>query len=42
VVWNDVTDVTISSGTIGRTMYPRPGRAVAPCAATAATANAGH
>ena len=37
VVWNDVTDVTINSGTIGRTMYPRPGRAVAPCAtATAA------
>ena len=37
VVWNDVTDITISSGTIGRTIYPRPGRNVAPCAtATAA------
>jgi hypothetical protein len=31
VVWNDVTDVTFNSGTIGRTMYPRPGRVVAPC-----------
>jgi hypothetical protein len=37
VVWNDVTDVTVNSGTIGRTMFPRPGRNVAPCAtATAA------
>ena len=26
MVWVDVTDITISSGTIGRTMYPRPGR----------------
>lgn len=38
VVWNDVTDITISSGTIGRTMFPRPGRTVAPCTTTAATA----
>ena len=33
-VWNDVTDITNSSGTIGRTMYPRPGRNVSvtgPC-----------
>lgn len=28
VIWNDVTDITFSSGTLGRTMYPRPGRAV--------------
>ena len=28
VVWGDVTDITLSSGTIGRTMYPRPGRNV--------------
>ena len=27
-IWNDVTDVTYSSGTLGRTMYPRPGRVV--------------
>lgn len=27
--WGDVTDITNSSGTIGRTMYPRPGRNVA-------------
>jgi hypothetical protein len=26
--WGDVTDITFQSGTIGRTMYPRPGRAV--------------
>lgn len=26
--WGDVTDITNSSGTIGRTMYPRPGRNV--------------
>lgn len=26
--WGDVTDITNSSGTIGRTMYPRPGRVV--------------
>lgn len=32
VVWVDVTDITNSSGTIGRTIYPRPGRVVAPCA----------
>lgn len=28
VVWNDVTDITYASGTVGRTMYPRPGRNV--------------
>ena len=28
VVWNDVTDITFQSGTLGRTMYPRPGRNV--------------
>ncbi len=33
--WGDVTDITNSSGTIGRTMFPRPGRNVTPtpCAA---------
>ena len=33
VVWFDVTDVTNQSGTLGRTMYPRPGRnvTVTPC-----------
>jgi hypothetical protein len=31
VVWNDVTDITFSSGTIGRVYYPRRGRVVAPC-----------
>ena len=33
VVWNDVTDITFQSGTLGRTMYPRPGRnvTVVPC-----------
>ncbi len=35
-VWTDVTDITNSSGTVGRTMVPRPGRVVAPCATTAA------
>lgn len=35
VIWQDVTDITISSGTVGRTMYPRPGRTVAACATTA-------
>lgn len=30
--WVDVTDITNSSGTIGRTMYPRPGRSVGNCA----------
>jgi hypothetical protein len=34
-VWGDVTDITVSSGTIGRTMYPRPGRTVGACAAAA-------
>lgn len=28
IVWNDVTDITISSGAVGRTMFPRPGRNV--------------
>ena len=32
VIWNDVTDITNQSGTEGRTIYPRPGRVVAPCA----------
>ena len=31
VIWNDVTDITFESGTLGRTIYPRPGRVVAPC-----------
>lgn len=31
-VWNDVTDITASQGTIGRTMWPRPGRNVPSCA----------
>ncbi len=35
-VWVDQTDITNSSGTIGRTMYPRPGRNVGPCAAASA------
>ena len=37
VIWNDVTDITFQSGTLGRTIYPRPGRnvAVAPCGGTA-------
>ena len=26
--WGDVTDITYSSGTVGRSMYPRPGRNV--------------
>jgi hypothetical protein len=36
VIWNDVTDITYESGTLGRVMFPRPGRTVAPCAPTAA------
>lgn len=28
IIWNDVTDITFQSGTLGRTMYPRPGRNV--------------
>lgn len=28
VFWGDVTDITFQSGTLGRTMYPRPGRVV--------------
>lgn len=35
VIWTDVTDVTFNSGTLGRTIYPRPGRVVAPCSAPA-------
>ncbi len=35
VGWNDVTDVTSNAGSLGRTIYPRPGRTVAAC--TAAT-----
>lgn len=31
VIWNDVTDITFTSGTIGRVTYPRRGRVVAPC-----------
>lgn len=30
VVWNDVTDITRSAGTVGRTLFPRPGRNVTP------------
>jgi hypothetical protein len=37
VVWGDVTDITVSSGTIGRTMYPRPGRVVPACTPAAAS-----
>ncbi len=37
VGWSDVTDVTFNSGTVGRTMFPRPGRTVAACTAAAAT-----
>lgn len=36
VIWNDVTAITFDSGTIGRTMFPRPGRSVAACVPTAA------
>jgi hypothetical protein len=38
VVWNDVTDITFQSGTLGRTLYPRPGRNVTvtgPCTSPA-------
>ena len=34
VIWGDVTDVTYDSGTLGRTMYPRPGRVVDTSACT--------
>jgi len=34
-IWSDVTDITYESGTLGRVMYPRPGRVVAPCTTTA-------
>ena len=37
-IWGDVTDITYSSGTEGRTIYPRPGRVVGPCTPAAATA----
>ena len=37
VIWTDVTDITFSSGTLGRTIYPRPGRVVAPCSPAAAS-----
>ena len=37
VIWGDQTDLTINSGTIGRTIYPRPGRTVPACAPAAAT-----
>ena len=37
VIWGDQTDITFNSGTIGRTMYPRPGRNVAACAPAAGT-----
>lgn len=37
VVWVDNTDITAASGTIGRTMYPRPGRTAPTCAPAAAT-----
>jgi hypothetical protein len=36
IVWNDVTDITYASGTVGRTMYPRPGRNVTPTTCGAA------
>ena len=39
VVWNDVTDITVQSGTLGRTMYPRPGRNVSVPVCGAPTAN---
>ena len=38
VTWGDVTDITISSGTIGRTTYPRRGRNVTPTVCGAAAA----
>ena len=28
IIWNDVTDITFQSGTLGRTIYPRVGRNV--------------
>lgn len=34
-IWNDVTQATADGGSIGRTMYPRPGRQVGSCSATA-------
>ena len=33
--WGDVTDITNQSGTVGRTMFPRPGRNVTSSCATA-------
>lgn len=41
-IWGDVTDVTFSSGTVGRTLYPRPGRNVSATACSAAAAPAGQ
>jgi hypothetical protein len=39
VVWVDVTDITYQAGSLGRTMYPRPGRqvTVTPCETAAST-----
>jgi hypothetical protein len=42
VIWNDVTDITFSSGTVGATIFPRPGRVVAPCTTTTTSANGGQ
>jgi hypothetical protein len=36
VTWGDVTDITYSSGTVGRTTYPRRGRLVTPTVCGAA------
>jgi hypothetical protein len=36
--WGDVTDITYSSGTVGRSLYPRRGRNVTESCGTAATA----
>ncbi len=30
--WNDVTDITVNSGTVGMFIYPRPGRSATPSA----------
>ena len=37
-VWSDVTDLTNQSGTVGRTMFPRPGRNVSAAACGTAAA----
>jgi hypothetical protein len=39
VVWNDVTDITFNSGTVGATTYPRRGRTVAACTSAAAASS---